>query len=180
MTLTAKRERFVEEYLIDANATQAAIRAGYSEKGATVRGAELLANRKVAARIAELQDKRSEKTEIDAERVLTELGLIGFLDPAELVEAGGVTGPEDIPKLPEHVRRAIAGWSWDKHGNFVLKIADKLSALEKIGKHVNVQAFREQLGLSGPNGGRVETIGREMTPQEAADAYAASLDSKAG
>ncbi|WP_299663857.1 terminase small subunit [uncultured Ruegeria sp.] len=180
MTLTAKQERFVEEYLIDANATQAAIRAGYSEKTAFKIGSENLIKPKIAELIAAAQDKRSEKTEIDAERVLTELGLIGFLDPAELVEAGSITGPEDIPNLPEHVRRAIAGWSWDKHGNFVLKIADKLSALEKIGKHVNVQAFRDQLGLGGPDGGPIKTIGREMTPQEAADAYAASLDSKAG
>ena len=60
MSLTAKQARFVEEYLIDLNATQAAIRAGYSEKGATVRGAELLANRKVSAAVEAAKGERPE------------------------------------------------------------------------------------------------------------------------
>lgn len=49
--LTPRQQRFVDEYLIDLNATQAAIRAGYSEKGATVRGSELLASRKVDGKV---------------------------------------------------------------------------------------------------------------------------------
>ena len=68
--LTAKQERFVEEYLIDLNATQAAIRAGYSAKAAHVTGSRLLTNAKVAAAIAAAKQERSKDTKIDAAWVL--------------------------------------------------------------------------------------------------------------
>ena len=68
--LTAKQERFVAEYLIDLNATQAAIRAGYAEKGAAVEGSRLLANPKVAAAVAAAKAERTERTEITQDYVL--------------------------------------------------------------------------------------------------------------
>ena len=67
--LTPKQQRFVEEYLVDLNATQAAVRAGYSEKGASVTGSQLLANPKVSQAIAEARKKLSEKTSLSAEYV---------------------------------------------------------------------------------------------------------------
>lgn len=70
MALTPKQQRFVEEYLIDMNATQAAIRAGYSEKGAHVRGAELLSNRKVADYVAEARANLSKRVEVTQEEVI--------------------------------------------------------------------------------------------------------------
>lgn len=70
LKLTAKQARFVEEYLIDLNATQAAIRAGYSEKTAAVIGAENLIKPNIAQAIAEAQTKRSERTEITQDYVL--------------------------------------------------------------------------------------------------------------
>lgn len=78
--------RFVEEYLVDLNATQAAIRAGYSEKTAYSIGQRLLKDVEVAAAIAKAQAARSEKTEITAERVLQELWDIATADPNELVQ----------------------------------------------------------------------------------------------
>jgi phage terminase small subunit len=71
--LTAKQEMFVKEYLIDLNGTQAAIRAGYSEKTANEQASRLLAKVKVRSRVEELQSKRSEKLNLDAEWVLTRL-----------------------------------------------------------------------------------------------------------
>ena len=71
--LTAKQERFVAEYLIDLNATQAAIRAGYAKKGAAVEGSRLLANPKVAAAVAAAQAARAERTEITQDYVLTSI-----------------------------------------------------------------------------------------------------------
>ena len=71
--LTPKQQRFVEEYLIDLNATQAAIRAGYAKKSADVEGSRLLVNAKVSAAIAAAQAKRSERTEIDADYVLASI-----------------------------------------------------------------------------------------------------------
>ena len=71
--MTPKQERFVSEYLIDLNATQAAIRAGYAKKSADVEGSRLLANAKVAAAVAAAQAKRSERTEITQDYVLTSI-----------------------------------------------------------------------------------------------------------
>ena len=73
MALTPKQERFVAEYLVDLNATQAAIRAGYSAKGATVRGSELLANRNVAVAIAAGQKNREQRTGITQDWALERL-----------------------------------------------------------------------------------------------------------
>ena len=71
--LTPKQQRFISEYLVDLNATQAAIRAGYAKKSADVEGSRLLVNAKVSAAIAAAQAKRSERTEIDADYVLASI-----------------------------------------------------------------------------------------------------------
>ncbi len=84
--LTPRQARFVDEYLIDLNGTQAAIRAGYSAKGAPVRAAELLTNRNVAEAVAEAQAKRSERTQVDADRVLREWLEVATVDARELVQ----------------------------------------------------------------------------------------------
>ena len=76
--LTAKQQRFVEEYLVDLNATQAAIRAGYSPETARSIGSENLSKPDIADAIAEGRAKLSEKCEVTAERVIRELALIGF------------------------------------------------------------------------------------------------------
>jgi phage terminase small subunit len=78
MSLTPRQQRFAEEYLVDLNATRAALRAGYSAKGAEVRGSELLRNRKVAAKIDGLKRERSERTRVTADRVLRELAVLAF------------------------------------------------------------------------------------------------------
>ncbi len=71
--LTPKQQRFISEYLVDLNATQAAIRAGYAKKSADVEGSRLLVNAKVSAAIAAAQAKRSKRTEIDADYVLASI-----------------------------------------------------------------------------------------------------------
>lgn len=73
MKLTDKQEAFVREYLVDLNATQAAIRAGYSERTAQAQSSRLLTNVMVRTRIEELQAKRAEKLELDADWVLRRL-----------------------------------------------------------------------------------------------------------
>ena len=73
MPLTPKRQRFVTEYLVDLNATQAAIRAGYAKSGARTEGARLLANADIQAAIAERATALAEKAEVSPEWVLTQL-----------------------------------------------------------------------------------------------------------
>ncbi|MHC8321214.1 terminase small subunit [Pseudomonas sp. GB2N2] len=84
--LTGKQALFVDEYLIDLNATQAAIRAGYSARTANEQGCRLLANVSVQAALQERMQKRAQKTEITQEKVLERLWMIATADPNELVE----------------------------------------------------------------------------------------------
>lgn len=145
--LTPKQDRFCREYVIDLNATQAAIRAGYSERTAYSQGQRLLKNVEVQARVGELAKTVQDKAEVSAERILEELNLIGHFDPAEIV--GKVSKIEDIALLPPHVRRAIAGWSWDKFGCLVLKFHDKQRALELLGRHKTLFTDRVENEHSG-------------------------------
>lgn len=86
MPLTPKQQCFVDEYLIDLNATQAAIRAGYSARTANEQGARLLANASVAAAIQAGQAERSERTQITADQVLVHWWDVATADPNELIE----------------------------------------------------------------------------------------------
>ena len=84
--MTDKQKRFCEEYMIDLNATQAAIRAGYSVKTANEQGARLLANVSVHQEIERLKAERSRRTGITADRVLQELARIGFVNPLDVID----------------------------------------------------------------------------------------------
>lgn len=139
--LTPKQERFIEEYLVDLNATQAAIRAGYSERSADVTGSKLLGNAKVAAAVAHAQARRGARVGAEADDVLREFARLGLYDPADIASQP-MHGPEDIAKLPEHVRRAVIGWGWDKFGNFTLKLANKQAALDSMAKHFGMYIER--------------------------------------
>lgn len=160
MALTAKQERFVAEYLKDLNATQAAIRAGYSEKTAYSAGQRLLKNVEVQVAIQEAQAERSKRTEITQDMVLRELARIGFADirkavawgrsPADAAEneddgddgdvgASVIYPVEMMPssQVDEDTAAAISEVSLTK-GGVKLKMHDKLSALDKIARHLGM------------------------------------------
>lgn len=104
--LTAKQQRFCDEYLIDLNATQAAIRAGYSKKTANEQGARLLVNVSIQKKIFELQKEREKRTEITQDSVLHELALIAFAkasDYARVVEKDAMVEVDGnmVPVLDE-------------------------------------------------------------------------------
>lgn len=137
MSLTPKQQRFVEEYLIDLNATQAAIRAGYSARTAQEQSSRLLSNAIVSAAVAERRTALAERAQVTQEQIVAEFVRMGFYDPAAIA-GQPMAGPADIPNLPEDVRRAIVGWGWDKAGNFTLKLADKNAALVNLGRHLGM------------------------------------------
>lgn len=156
MALTAKQERFVEEYLVDLNATQAAIRAGYSPKTAEQQGSRLLGYAKVGDAIASAKARRSEQTGIDANWVLTRLAEEADADLADLYDDGGALRPvKDWPLVWR--KGLVAGVEVDEitSEGVVLgtvrkvKLSDRLKRIELIGKHVTVQAFREQIEHKG-------------------------------
>jgi phage terminase small subunit len=140
--LTPKQLRFVEEYLIDLNATQAAIRSGYSEKTAKVIGAENLTKPDIAAAIKAAQAARSQRTQITADMVVQELARIGFSNMRSFTKFGpdGVT-LKDIDDLDEDAARCIAEVSETKTkdgGSIKFKLHDKKGALDSLGRHLGI------------------------------------------
>lgn len=158
--LNERQRRFVAEYLVDLNATQAAIRAGYSEKTAASQASDLLRNPKVAEAIRVAQDKRLQRIEITADRVLQELALVAFADIGRAFGKDGGLLP--LLDMPEEVRRALAGVEVDElfegRGDErqqvgvtrKIKMNDKLRGLEMLGKHLRL--FTESVELSGAGG----------------------------
>lgn len=96
MALTDKQRRFVDEYLIDLNATQAAVRAGYSENTARSIGSENFGKPAVAEAIAEAQRERAERTGVTADQVVRELARVAFSDLRKVVTGNGhLIDPKD-------------------------------------------------------------------------------------
>lgn len=148
--LTEKQQRFIEEYLVDLNAKQAAIRAGYSEKGAEVTGSKLLANPKVSAAVSTARDQQSQRTLIEADRVIKELAVTALSDLGEVMDFSGDTlRMRPASQIPENARRAISsikvkrrieGEGEDAREVEVIefRMYDKLSALDKLAKHLGL------------------------------------------
>lgn len=134
--LTSRQELFVSEFLIDLNATQAAIRAGYSSRAARSCGPRLMNNAAVAAAIAAGKQARSEATAIDAAYVLH-----------QAVEIHRRCMQEVRPVLHPKTRKHLQ----DGDGNmlFTFNAAAASRALELIGKHVDVGAFEDKVAVSG-------------------------------
>lgn len=157
-TLNPKQARFVAEYLIDLSATQAAIRAGYSKRTAGSQAFDLLKKPEIQAAIAESMAERSERTRITQDNVLDEVSAMTLYDAGEI---GGydIKSPADVKKLPEHLRRCVVGWSWDKAGNFVLKLADKLGAATLSMRHLGM--LNDKLTITRPRVVRRDLTGRK-------------------
>ncbi len=143
--LTDKQRTFCEEYMIDLNATQAAIRAGYSEKTAKDIACENLAKPNIQEYLAELKGKRSDKLEIDSTKVLQELLNWAYGDTTEIM----LLSPEKIKALPIEKRRLITGYKYhynvkqtDKNGAHTYhtlvepSFISKEKAMEMITKHI--------------------------------------------
>ena len=101
--MTAKQERFVQEYLVDLNATQAALRAGYSEKTARSIGAENLSKPDIEKAIADALEARRLRTEITQDRVLEELAAIAFAPLPEVREVKMSDRLVALDKLAKHL-----------------------------------------------------------------------------
>ena len=143
MKLTPKQMRFVDEWLIDFNGKQAAIRAGYSAKTAEVTAAKLLRNVKVQAEISRRQKDLQKRTEVSQDRVVKELARIAFVDAS-------VVCVTDFDKLTDDQRAAIQGIKPTNFG-WEIKLCDKIKALELLGRHLGM--FNDKLAIGGTDGG---------------------------
>lgn len=161
MALTDKQEMFCREYLVDLNATQAAIRAGYSEKTARSQANRMLTNVDIEKRIQELMSSRSEQLKVDADYVLKRLVEIDQMDVADILLSNGEIKP--IKDWPKVWRITLSGIdvtevAGDAAGLLKkIKWPDKMKNLELLGKHISVQAFKEQVDHRSPDGSMTPT-----------------------
>lgn len=170
--LTPKQQRFADDYLIDLNGKQAAIRAGYSEKTAEQQASRLLSNVKVQAYIQKRKAERIERTEITQDMVICELACIAFsnaADYAAVVEKDAIIETEQgtaiavydedgnpvkyrtvepvlTADLTDKQKRALSVIKKGRDG-FEIKPYDKVRALELLGKHLGM--FEDKVEVKG-------------------------------
>ena len=146
--MTKKQKRFIEEYLIDLNATQAAIRAGYSPDTAYSIGQENLNKPEIKAHIDQAMAERSKRTGVNADRIIMELAKIAFVNATEVIDPETATVKEDA--LPEDTAaiQSVKVKTFGEDGlEREIKMADKIKALELLGKHLGM--FKDKVELSG-------------------------------
>jgi len=155
MSLTVRQRCFCEEYLVDLNATQAAVRAGYSERTAEVTGHRMLRNVKVRERIDLALLERRARVQIDADWVLKRLVGEVEADIGALYDAGGDLRP--VGDWPLIFRQGLVSGLDVSKGKVLF--SDRLKRLELLGKHIGVNAFRETVDHQGLDG-LMEWLGR--------------------
>lgn len=181
--LTGKQKMFVAEYLVDLNATRAAIRAGYSPNGADRTGFRNLQKPQIRAAIAEAQTPRLTKLDMDAEEVLIELARIAranLLDYMRINEAGEPI--VDFSRLDRDKAAALSevvveefpsarGAGKREVRRIKFRLHDKLSALDKLAKHFGL--MRERVSLENADGSAVRP---KHDPRQVARAVVAILE----
>jgi Phage terminase, small subunit len=145
MKLTAKQEKFCNEYLIDLNATQAAIRAGYSEKTAAVIGAQNLIKLNIANFIQEKQKELQEETGITQKRVLEEYAKIAFSDIRQMFDGNNML--LSLKDVPDDIAACLSSvevdqlWGASMDGKVQIgetkkvKVWNKINALDSLARH---------------------------------------------
>lgn len=153
--LTKKQQRFVEEYLIDLNATQAAIRAGYKRSEYTDTNAnKILENTSVAEEIERQMAERSKRTGINQDRVVQELAKLAFVNAADVIDVDTATvrpnaKPEDLACIASvKVKRTTKGKNVIEERE--VRFYDKKDSLVQLGRHLGMFKDKAQIDLVVP------------------------------
>jgi phage terminase small subunit len=164
-TLTERQRAFCEEYITDLNGQAAAVRAGYSPKTARQIAVQILGHTEAQKYLQKLLDERSKRTQVTADRVITEAARIGFSDLRRLFGENGELLP--VNAWPDDVAASVASVEIDElfegYGeNRVqvghtkkIKLWDKPRALELLGKHLKI--WVERMEHTGKDGGPIQT-----------------------
>ena len=144
--MTDKQKRFVDEYLIDLNATQAAIRAGYKPDNAQQMGSENLSKPVISSAIAKAMAERSKRTGINQDRVIRELARIGFAKITDIVDPETAKIRENASEDDLACIQAIKIKPNEVGTEREVKLYDKKSALVDLGKHLGM--FKDRMDLS--------------------------------
>jgi phage terminase small subunit len=162
-----RQEQFVREYLLDLNATQAAIRAGYSPRTANERAAKLMRRPWIRDAIAQEIAQRSRRTGISADRVLEELAVIAFADLGELVQFGpGGIRIQDTEGLDTRALAEVTERTNRQGATITFKLLDKVAALTKLAQHLGLLVEKHE--HTGPGGGPIAMRLEGLTPEERA------------
>ncbi len=151
MALTKKQKLFVEEYLIDLNATQAAIRAGYSTQTAQQTGSENLSKPVIKNAIDKALAERSKRTGVNADRIVQELAKLAFINPTDVINMDEATvrgdaNRDDTAAISSVKVKTIP----TEDGNITereVRTYDKIKALELLGKHIGM--FTDKFKIEG-------------------------------
>lgn len=164
MALTEKQRRFVDEYLVDLNATQAASRAGYSQRRASEIGSQLLRKPAVAAALQKAMQERARRTEIDADYVLRRMVEIDQMDVLDIMTDDMELKP--VSQWPRVWRQYLSGFDlaemFEGRGEDratvgilkKIKWPDKVKNLELLGRHFGM--FRDKVEVTGKDGGPLQ------------------------
>lgn len=151
--LSEQRQRFVDEYLIDLNGTQAAIRAGYSVKTAQEQASRLLSNVMVQEAISKKMAERSKRTGVNQDRVVLELAKIAFVRMTDVVDSNGrIRGDasDDDLSCIESIKYKESDNEFGGSVEREVKIASKMKALELLGKHLGMWNDKLDVNVTTP------------------------------
>lgn len=158
--MTKKQKQFVEEYLIDLNATQAAIRAGYSPDTANEQGSRMLANVSIKNEIDKAMAERSKRTGINADRVILELAKIALANIADVVDTDTATvNPWASSDDTAAIQSVKVKKSSSNSGTMIereVRMMDKLKALELLGKHLGM--YQNNINVSVETSKKLDDI----------------------
>ncbi|MGN0619208.1 MAG: terminase small subunit [Ruminiclostridium sp.] len=157
MLITRKQKLFCDEYLIDLNATQAAIRAGYSVETAGSIGSENLKKPEISAYIGKAMAERSKRTGITADRVINEIAKVGFVKATDLIDPNTATirseaSEEDLACIQSIKVKNTVGADFETTEREI-KLCDKLKALEQLGRHTGI--FNDKLSVTADSKVRI-------------------------
>lgn len=164
--LTTKQKRFVEEYLKDLNATQAAIRAGYSARSAKQYADQMLSKPHIAAAVAAAQAARSKRTEVDVDYVVARMVEIDQMDVLDIMNDAMELKP--VSEWPRVWRQYLSGFDlaemFEGRGEDrdmvgilkKIKWPDKIKNLELLGRHLGM--FKDRVEHSGPGGAPIQHV----------------------
>jgi phage terminase small subunit len=149
--LNPRQQRFVEEYLVDLNAAQAAVRAGYAPRSARQIAGRLMTNDDIAAAIRAAQQARSQRMEITQDAVARELARIAFGDPRRVMS----WGPDGVKLRPSGdltddeaaIVAEVVETRTEAGGTLRVKVANKVEALKLLGQHLGM--FVDRLNVNG-------------------------------
>jgi len=145
--MTNKQKAFVDEYLVDLNATQAAIRAGYTPTNADNIGGQLMAKSRVAEAIARAMAERSRRTGVTADRVVNELAKIAFSNIYDIVDVNYGLVKGDASRDDRAAIQSVKVKNSDIGVEREVRLYDKLRALEQLGRHLGL--FNDKFKLDG-------------------------------